>query len=147
MIINSSEHVEVMLLHCRLPRVILLKNVILSQIPTILLATGERGKINQLLCPKFGGFLTSCTFDSNKKSGSSQLTLSEVTKVYQAGRVNKDTEVFGLISCPVHHSKGPIIHNAAFSETSYNGIYLPFLVDNLEQFFSTYNDFKFSGFR
>ncbi len=35
-------------------------------------------------------------------------------------------EVFGVIGYPVGHSLSPVMHNAAFRETGYNGIYVPF---------------------
>ncbi|MCO5555329.1 hypothetical protein L7F22_008875 [Adiantum nelumboides] len=118
----------------------------LSNIPSILLATGERGQISQLLSPKYGGFLTMGSLDSCQELFPSQPILSRLTKVFQTFHVNESTEVFGLISCPVSHSIGPIIHNAAFTQVNHNGIYVPFLVDDLSEFFKVYNGFNFSGF-
>lgn len=117
-----------------------------STIPSIFVATGERGHISQLLAPKFGAFLTFGALDFGQDIPHNQQKLLDLTKFYKAARVNEKTEVFGLISCPVSHSIGWKIHNQAFIESNYNGVYVPFLVDDLADFFKTYNEFNFSGF-
>lgn len=118
-----------------------------SQVPTIVLAMGPKGQISRFLCPKFGSYLTFGSLGSGLESAPGQPTLLELRNVYRSGQVNGATEVFGVVSSPVGHSKGPILHNAAFAEIGFNGIYLPFLVDDLAEFFKVYADeFKFSGF-
>lgn len=57
-------------------------------------------------------------------------TLASLRQVYQLEYMNADTNVFGLISNPVGHSKGPILHNPAFRHAGYNGIYVPMRVDD-----------------
>ncbi|KAH7444417.1 hypothetical protein KP509_02G077500 [Ceratopteris richardii] len=118
----------------------------LSNVPSICVATGERGQICQLLSRKYGGLYIVGSLDSSEGLVPCQPTLSRLIKTFQIARINERTEVFGLISCPVNHSIGPVIHNAAFSEINYNGVYIPFLVDDLAEFFKVYNGFNFSGF-
>ncbi len=52
-----------------------------------------------------------------------------------------DTRVYGVIGCPIAHSMSPAIHNAAFAETDYNGVYLPFRVEPDYASFKAFVDF------
>lgn len=115
------------------------------QMPLIALAVGSRGLISQLLGPKFGGVLVYGSLSDKAVPG--MPTLLSLRQVYKLEYVNADTKVFGLISNPVGHSKGPILHNPAFRHTGYNGIYVPMQVDDVKEFFWTYTSSDFAGFR
>ncbi|XP_022642542.1 bifunctional 3-dehydroquinate dehydratase/shikimate dehydrogenase, chloroplastic isoform X3 [Vigna radiata var. radiata] len=114
------------------------------QVPLIAYSVGERGLISQLLCPKFGGFFVYGSLAGNPIPGIP--SLDSLKEAYKLEGVNEDTKVFGLISKPVSHSKGPILHNPSFRHVNYNGIYVPMFVDDLKEFFSTYSSPDFSGF-
>uniref|UniRef100_A0A2P2KCE8 Shikimate dehydrogenase substrate binding N-terminal domain-containing protein n=1 Tax=Rhizophora mucronata TaxID=61149 RepID=A0A2P2KCE8_RHIMU len=120
------------------------KMLSLCQVPLIALAVGSRGLISQLLGPKFGGFLVYGSLKDREIPG--MPTLVSLRQVYKVEHINVDTKVFGLISNPVGHSKGPILHNPAFRHTGYNGIYVPMLVDDIKEFFKTYTSTDFAGF-
>lgn len=111
----------------------------------IALAVGSRGLISQLLGPKFGGFLVYGSLGDKTVPG--MPTLFSLRHVYKLEYINAETKVFGLISNPVGHSKGPILHNPAFRHTGYNGIYVPMQVDDIKAFFRTYTGTDFAGFR
>jgi 3-dehydroquinate dehydratase/shikimate dehydrogenase len=114
-------------------------------VPLIAVAVGSRGLISQLLGPKFGGFLVYGSLEGQSVPGLP--TLVSLKHIYKLEYLNADTKVFGLISNPVGHSKGPILHNPAFRHTGYNGIYVPMLVDDIKEFFETYTGTDFAGFR
>uniref|UniRef100_A0A6N2M9I9 shikimate dehydrogenase (NADP(+)) n=1 Tax=Salix viminalis TaxID=40686 RepID=A0A6N2M9I9_SALVM len=114
------------------------------QMPLIALAVGSRGLISQLLGPKFGGVLVYGSLSDKAVPG--MPTLLSLRQVYKLEYINADTKVFGLISNPVGHSKGPILHNPAFRHTGYNGIYVPMQVDDVKEFFWTYTSSDFAGF-
>ncbi|KAK4841176.1 hypothetical protein QYF36_000141 [Acer negundo] len=114
------------------------------QVPLIAMAVGSRGLISQLLGPKFGGFLVYGSLGGKSVPGLP--TLVSLKQVYKLERTNADTKVFGVVSNPVGHSKGPILHNPAFRHTQYNGIYVPLLVDDIKEFFATYTGIDFAGF-
>lgn len=40
--------------------------------------------------------------------------------------MNGNTQVFGILGDPVHHSKSPVMHNLAFAHCGINAAYLPF---------------------
>ncbi|MED6169242.1 hypothetical protein PIB30_019714 [Stylosanthes scabra] len=114
-----------------------------SKVPLIAYSVGDRGLISQLLCPKFGGFFVYGTLDGNPVPGMPPLeTLQEA---YKLEHVNEATKVFGLISKPVGHSKGPLLHNPTFRHAKFNGMYVPMFVDDLKEFFSTYTS-DFAGY-
>ncbi|XVF32688.1 hypothetical protein REPUB_Repub17cG0104300 [Reevesia pubescens] len=114
------------------------------QVPLIVVAVGSRGLISQLLGPKFGGFLVYGSLGGKSIPGLPSLL--SLRQVYKLEYMNADTKVFGLISNPVAHSKGPILHNYTFRHTGYNGIYVPMLVDDIKEFFETYTGSDFAGF-
>jgi len=45
--------------------------------------------------------------------------------------IDSDTSLFGLFGNPVAHSLSPVMHNRAFKETGYNGLYLAFNIVDL----------------
>lgn len=55
--------------------------------------------------------------------------------------------VLGIVANPVYHSKGPLLHNAALQKCGVDGVYVPFLVENFEDFLRVYNAPDFHGFR
>ncbi|XP_071732300.1 bifunctional 3-dehydroquinate dehydratase/shikimate dehydrogenase, chloroplastic-like [Rutidosis leptorrhynchoides] len=114
------------------------------QVPLIAYSTGERGLISQLLGPKFGGVLVYGSIAGNLVPGLP--TLSSLREAYGVDNIDADTKVFGLISKPVSHSKGPILHNPTFRHVGYNGVYVPMFVDDLKQFFNVYESPDFAGY-
>ncbi|XP_010240938.1 PREDICTED: bifunctional 3-dehydroquinate dehydratase/shikimate dehydrogenase, chloroplastic isoform X2 [Nelumbo nucifera] len=117
-----------------------------SQVPIIGLVMGERGLISRVLCPKFGGYLTFGTLEAGKLSAPAQPTIKELLNFYNFRQLGPDTKVFGLIGNPVGHSKGPLLYNTAFKSIGFNGVYVPFLVDDVAKFFDAYSSPDFVGF-
>ncbi|KAI3445242.1 hypothetical protein Pfo_001907 [Paulownia fortunei] len=115
-----------------------------SQVPIIAYCTGERGLISQLLSFKFGGVFAYGSIEGYEIPGLP--SIDSLRQTYGVKNIDKNTEVFGLISKPVSHSKGPILHNPTFRHVGYNGIYVPMLVDDLKEFFSVYSSPDFAGF-
>ncbi|KAK3041436.1 hypothetical protein RJ639_000413 [Escallonia herrerae] len=114
------------------------------QVPLIARAVGDRGLISQLLGPKYGALWVWGSLGGNSIPGLPSLV--SIKQVYKLDYVNADTQVFGVISNPVSHSKGPLLHNPAFRHTGYNGVYVPLLVDNIKEFFRVYSCNDFAGF-
>ncbi|KAL5156043.1 Bifunctional 3-dehydroquinate dehydratase/shikimate dehydrogenase, chloroplastic [Glycine soja] len=114
------------------------------KVPLIAYSVGERGLISQLLSQKFGGFFVYGSLAGNPIPGLP--SLDNIQEAYKLEHVKADTKVFGLISKPISHSKGPILHNPPFRHINYNGIYVPMFVDDLKEFFNTYPCPDFSGF-
>jgi shikimate dehydrogenase len=47
--------------------------------------------------------------------------------------IDAQTELYGVIGNPVHHSLSPAIHNRAFRQLGWNAVYLAFEVKDLEE--------------
>ncbi|WCJ38307.1 Shikimate dehydrogenase (NADP(+)) [Euphorbia peplus] len=114
------------------------------KVPIIAYSIGERGLISQILSPKYGGFLVYGSIEGSSIPGVP--TIHSLREAYKVECINSDINVFGLISKPVGHSKGPLLHNPTFRHMNYNGIYVPMFVDDLKDFFSVYTSPDFAGY-
>nr|XP_043620886.1 bifunctional 3-dehydroquinate dehydratase/shikimate dehydrogenase, chloroplastic-like [Erigeron canadensis] len=115
-----------------------------SQVPVIVRAFGDRGLISQLLGPKYGAFMVCGSLGGKSLPGLPPLL--SIKNIYKLDNVDVDTKVFGVVSNPVGHSKGPLLHNPAFRYCGFNGIYVPLLVDNIKEFLRVYSCTDFAGF-
>jgi len=106
----------------------------------------ERGLISRLLASKYGSFLTFCTIGSGKESAPGQPTLSNLLNLFRFRTVEHNTDVYGIIGKPVSHSMSPAIHNAAFRKRRVNAVYVPLLIDDIEDFLRKFRQYNFKGF-
>ncbi|MDF2984612.1 MAG: shikimate 5-dehydrogenase [Eubacterium sp.] len=62
--------------------------------------------------------------------------------------VNGKSGLFGLIGCPVEHTKSPFIHNTLFKEMNINAVYIPLHVNQgeLDKAVSGLKALNFTGF-
>ncbi|KAH1195963.1 Bifunctional 3-dehydroquinate dehydratase/shikimate dehydrogenase, chloroplastic [Glycine max] len=140
---NHNSHGKI-IVSCYVDGIIPPQEELLQLVPLIAYSVGERGLISQLLSQKFGGFFVYESLAGNPIPGLP--SLDNIQEAYKLEHVKADTKVFGLISKPISHSKGPILHNPPFRHINYNGIYVPMFVDDLKEFFNTYPCPDFSGF-
>lgn len=106
----------------------------------IALAMGEAGIVSRLLARKLGAFLTFASLARQAESAPGQVTVEQMRDTYRWDKINANTSVYGVIGYPVGHSMSPAIHNAAFEENGFNGLYLPLLVGADEREFSDFLD-------
>jgi 3-dehydroquinate dehydratase/shikimate dehydrogenase len=106
--------------------------------PTIALAMGEAGQLSRLAAGKFNAYATFAALSSEASSAPGQPTLEEIRSLYRWDDVDADTQLMGVIGCPVGHSMSPAIHNAAMSAANVDGLYVPLLIpgdwDNFRRF-------------
>ncbi len=111
-----------------------------AHVPTIAFCMGEYGTISRVLCGKLGAPFTYAGFSSEREMAPGQLTYAEMRNLYRFNRITKDTKVFGVIGDPIAHSLSPLLHNAAFRKTEFDGVYVPlrippdFLEETLDEF-------------
>lgn len=98
------------------------------QKPTIALCMGEAGLISRVLSKKFGGFLTFASLAKETGTAPGQVSIQHMKRLYRWDAIGPETRVYGVVACPVAHSMSPAVHNAAFTETGEDGVYLPMLV-------------------
>jgi len=118
--------------------------------PIIAICMGEGGSMSRLLATKFGGFATFAAmpermtgagrdeiastsegFASANRSYRGEMghvPIDEMRAVYRCESQRRDTAVYGVVGCPVGHSLGPAVHNAAFAAAGLDAVYLPMLV-------------------
>src|SRR3989338_1423212 len=117
-----------------------------SQIPTISFCMGELGIISRILYKRFGSYLTFASLRTGKESAPGQISIHELLNTYQAQKQDKHSAIYGLIGNPVSHSISPIIHNTLFKELNFNGIYVPFKVDNIGDFMKEFRGLDVKGY-
>lgn len=115
--------------------------------PIIGLVMKERGFISQVLCAKYGGYLTFASLVKGKESTPGQPTVADLINKYKIRQIGPDTKVIGIIGNPVSHSKSLIVQNQAFRSVGFNAVFLPFLSDDLVKFLKTFSSSEYAGFR
>jgi 3-dehydroquinate dehydratase/shikimate dehydrogenase len=98
------------------------------------IAMGTPGLVTRILGPSRGGFLTYAALDDKAGTAPGQTTATDLREVYRVEKLNRDTEIFGVVGLPIYHSASPAIHNAAFKTSGMNAVYIPFEVRDLSAF-------------
>jgi 3-dehydroquinate dehydratase / shikimate dehydrogenase len=93
--------------------------------PTIALGMGEFGLMSRILAPKFGGLLTFASLRKEEVTAPGQPTIAELIDLYRFRSISAQTRVFGVIGFPIGHSLSPLVHNAGFAATGFDGVYVP----------------------
>jgi 3-dehydroquinate dehydratase / shikimate dehydrogenase len=105
---------------------------------------GEVGLPGRILALREGSGLAYAPVAQATAPG--QVSLSEMKYLYRAHKLNRRTQVYGVIGDPVGHSLSPLMHNSAFVERRVNAVYLPFLVRDLRDFLKAVPEFGIRGF-
>jgi len=87
----------------------------------VLIAMGEHGLASRVLAARFGSAWTY----AGAVGDVGQITPAALLDDYGFRRVTRSTGVFGVVGAPVSHSVSPAMHNAAFREAHFDGVYLP----------------------
>lgn len=134
-----------------------------SQRDVIIIGMGDYGIPSRILSSRFGSFLSFVSpagrqgeLDQEERGADfptapppaapGQLDPATMEDLYGYHNVNKETSIFGIIGNPVLHSRSPEIHNRAFRHMGLNAVYIPFTVDNPEEFFPLAKALRVKGF-
>ncbi|MFW6280098.1 MAG: shikimate dehydrogenase [Planctomycetota bacterium] len=104
----------------------------------IAIGMGEKGICTRVLAPKFDTFMTFASAKHDAAAAPGQVPCKQMDELYHFSSINPATRIYGVVANPVAHSMSPAIHNAAFTRTNLNAVYLPFKVDNVESFFEVF---------
>lgn len=104
----------------------------------IAIAMQEAGMLTRILGPSRGSFLTFGSLARGHESAPGQVTCDELRHLYRIHRLNRDTQIAGIIGKPVAHSASPLMHNRAFQAAGLDFVYLPFEVDDIGEFFKRF---------
>jgi 3-dehydroquinate dehydratase/shikimate dehydrogenase len=94
----------------------------------IAVAMGQAGVLTRILGPSRGSFLTYGSLSDESGTAPGQLTAVDLRDVYRIDRIDRETQIFGVIGDPVSHSLSPHIHNSAFAANGMNAVFIPFEV-------------------
>ncbi|HEV7746054.1 MAG TPA: shikimate dehydrogenase [Pyrinomonadaceae bacterium] len=100
----------------------------------IAIAMGIAGVATRILGPSRGAFLTYASLDRETATAPGQLSVSELHEIYRIEKIDRCTQIFGLVGQPVSHSLSPRMHNAAFAAAGINAVYLPFETGDIKTF-------------
>ena len=101
--------------------------------PHIVIGMGEYGVPTRLLAAKLGCWLT-FTSARGRTAAPGHLDPHIMQRRYRFRAIDARTPVYGLIGNPVAHSRSPEIHNRGLTAAGLPGVYVPFLVDDVERF-------------
>lgn len=112
-------------------------------------AMGDKGRITRLLGVFLGNEFTYSGME-DEKTASGQLSIQEIKKKYLVERKELKSslpELFGVIGCPIEHSKSPFIYNNLFKKLGRNALLIDFLVEqnDLDDFFKLFNAVGMKG--
>jgi 3-dehydroquinate dehydratase/shikimate dehydrogenase len=102
--------------------------------PVIGLAIGLPGLATRVLALSRGAMLTFGALKRGAESASGQPTVAELRDLYRVKQLTRESEIYGVIGKPIGHSRSPLMHNAALKALNRDGVYLPFEVDDVEEF-------------
>jgi 3-dehydroquinate dehydratase/shikimate dehydrogenase len=100
----------------------------------IAIAMGTAGLATRILGPSRGAFLTYASLEDESATAPGQITVYELKEIYRLEKIDRQTQIFGLIGLPVSHSVSPRMHNRALATVGANAVYIPFEVTDVKAF-------------
>lgn len=101
----------------------------------IAICMGPKGEISRVLAPTRGSLLTFASLENGRESAPGQIPARTMREIYRLPELKPDVSIYGLVGNPVSKSKGYLLHNRLFKRHGVNGVYLNFLVDDMDDFF------------
>ncbi|HEU0370308.1 MAG TPA: type I 3-dehydroquinate dehydratase, partial [Candidatus Acidoferrum sp.] len=104
---------------------------------------GEVGLPARLLALREGSALAYAPVAAATAPG--QVSLHDFKKLYRADAATRKTKICGVIGNPIAHSLSPLLHNTGYVAAQHDAMFLPFLVENLNEFVRTIPEFGLRG--
>ena len=98
----------------------------------------------RLLSAREGGAFTYAPIENATAPG--QVSLDEALALYRTDKIDRSTQVYGVIGNPIGHSLSPVMQNAGFQARHKNAVYFPFLVHDLKDFIRAIRPLGIRGF-
>ncbi len=111
----------------------------------IVLGMGDIGIPTRILSRRLGSFLTFCS-PSGISAAPGHINPESMEKIYHFSKIDNKTRLFGIIGNPVMHTLSPGLHNRGYELLKTNCLYIPFQIDDPDEFLKWAVDFGFEGF-
>jgi 3-dehydroquinate dehydratase/shikimate dehydrogenase len=105
---------------------------------------GEIGLPARLLALREGSALAYAPVAAETAPG--QVHLRDFKEMYRAHKITPKTRVFGVIGNPIGHSMSPLLHNTGYVAAKKDAVFLPFLVERLDDFLKAAPELGVAGF-
>ena len=105
---------------------------------------GEAGLPARVLALREGSELAYAPVETPTAPG--QVGLYELKNLYRPHTLTERSAVYGVIGNPIAHSLSPLMHNSGFAARKMDAVYLPFLVDDLDDFLDAVPKMGIRGF-
>jgi 3-dehydroquinate dehydratase / shikimate dehydrogenase len=105
---------------------------------------GEIGLPARLLALREGSALAYAPVAAVTAPG--QVHLRDFKEMYRAHKITRKTRVFGVIGNPIGHSMSPLLHNTGYVAAKKDAVFLPFLVERLDDFLKAALELGVAGF-
>lgn len=105
---------------------------------------GEVGLPARILALRDGSALAYAPVASATAPG--QVSLRDLKELYRAHQLTRKTAVYGVIGNPIGHSLSPLLHNTGYVAAKRDAVFLPFLVERIDDFLKSIPDFGVRGF-
>ncbi|NGX63232.1 MAG: Shikimate dehydrogenase (NADP(+)) [Candidatus Anoxychlamydiales bacterium] len=112
----------------------------------IVVAMGESGSFSRVISKMFNNPITYTYVD--KKITAGQVSIEEITSVYNFKNINADTQIYALLGYPIDQSISHVFHNSEFLKQNKKALYVKINLQphELPIFFSYVKKFPFKGF-
>jgi 3-dehydroquinate dehydratase/shikimate dehydrogenase len=107
---------------------------------------GPIGLATRILTLLFGGFITYGCIEEGKASAPGQISAQDLIEIYQVRKIDRRTQIFGIVGDPLSHSLSPVIHNGGFQRLGLNAVYIPFEVPDLKGLLPAFQFLGVQGF-
>lgn len=105
---------------------------------------GEVGLAARILALREGSALAYAPVGAATAPG--QVGMRDLKELYRAHMLTRRSRVFGVIGDPIGHSLSPLLHNTGYIKKKMDAVFVPFLVERLDDFLKAVADFGVSGF-
>lgn len=112
----------------------------------IAIAMGENGSFSRVISKLYNSKITYTYVD--KKITSGQISIDEISSVYNFKNINENTHIYALLGYPVDQSISHVFHNSEFLKQNKNAVYVKINLNahELPVFFNFVKKFPFKGF-
>ena len=112
-----------------------------AEAPRVLVAMGVAGVPSRVLPDRYG----SCWTYAGAGVAPGQVDLERMLGEFRVKEISETTELYGILGTPLEHSLSPAMHNAGFTATARDAVYLPFEASDVDDFARFVRAFQVRG--